>query len=41
MALTPLPPKQFTGKTIQMITLITLNPRTAVEKDKGYARGTL
>ncbi|PVG00917.1 hypothetical protein CPB86DRAFT_753986 [Serendipita vermifera] len=29
------------GKTVQMITLITLNPRTQVDRDKGYARGTL
>ncbi|KAG8810017.1 hypothetical protein FRC17_003133, partial [Serendipita sp. 399] len=29
------------GKTIQMITLITLNPRTSLERDKGYAKGTL
>ncbi|KIM23238.1 hypothetical protein M408DRAFT_332443 [Serendipita vermifera MAFF 305830] len=29
------------GKTIQMITLITLNPRKQVDRDKGFARGTL
>ncbi|CAG7854171.1 Uncharacterized ATP-dependent helicase C582.10c [Serendipita indica DSM 11827] len=29
------------GKTIQMITLITLNPRTSADREKGYAKGTL